>query len=146
MNYSKEQIQQAIDKQFPVFIDRSYYFQDKPTKILSFCGNPDLVKVDGSTDSYETYRLNIVYPIKNIKDGVVIVGEHINECRAFEWVHDKSKEWNIIDMKQIPCKDTGEVLKQEESGSIWYEYSCMDKNCGCKLRIKSKIILKEILK
>lgn len=53
----QEQIQQFIDNKTPVFIDRSYYFLDKPTIILSFCGNPDFVKVEGSTDAYETCRL-----------------------------------------------------------------------------------------
>lgn len=53
----QEQIQQFIDNKTPVFIDRSYYFLDKPTIILSFCGNPEFVKVEGSTDAYETYRL-----------------------------------------------------------------------------------------
>ena len=53
----QEQIQQFIDNKIPVFIDRSYYFLDKPTVILSFCGNPEFVKVEGSTDAYETCRL-----------------------------------------------------------------------------------------
>lgn len=145
-----KEIQQAIEEKTPILIANSYKFSDTPTIILSFCGNPDYVKVEGSDDAYGIWRLRLEKPLEQmvhaVTEGVsVIVGEHSPNCEAVGWVKEKMSpfEWNVMQPNLVQCNDKGQLVKDynyQGHISIWYQFDCACMKCKCKKRVKASAI------
>ena len=147
---NKKEIQQAIDEKIPVLIERSWLFHDKPTTIIAFCGNDDYVRVEGSDNSYEIWRIRRERPLEQmvntLTDGIsVIVGEHREGCEAVKWVKEGEVpfEWNVVNPNFVQCNEKGHSVNgfsYEGESSLWYQFECADSKCNCKKRIKASAI------
>ena len=146
-----KEIKQAIEQKIPVLIDNSWLFSSEPTIILSVCGNPDYVKVKGSDDSYEIWRVKFQHPLEQmvhaVTEGVsVIVGEHSGDCEAVGWVKSGETpfEWNVMQPNMLQCNNKGQSVKgmnyEGNDVSVWYQLDCASNNCNCKKRIKASAI------